>query len=225
MAKKRTPSSSSNNPGAHNPFSDLKGFAVSAVKTPRIEPAKETVLPEDSADSGVDFAARMHSLGVQPLKQNEPDADVAATGTKSEPEGETEVGEEQLFLETMRSLEVSFADQLPLTEEPVRHSPRRMKQIRKGTLIPQATLDLHGLQRSEVEAKLTSFIQNAHYQGWNVLLVITGKGLHSSRGEPVLRAAVEEYLQTQGRSLVAEWGSAPRKYGGDGALIMFLRRQ
>jgi DNA-nicking Smr family endonuclease len=53
-------------------------------------------------------------------------------------------------------------------------------------------------------------------------LIITGKGLHSSDG-PVLRQAMEKLLNQQ-REHVLEWSVAPRRFGGDGALIVFLRQ-
>jgi DNA-nicking Smr family endonuclease len=39
----------------------------------------------------------------------------------------------------------------------------------------------------------------------------------------VLRQAVEALLQESKRQVV-EWGLAPRRYGGSGALVVFLRK-
>ena len=80
----------------------------------------------------------------------------------------------------------------------------------------------HGLTVDEASAKIKFFLQDATYQGFQTVLVITGKGLHSSDG-PVLRRAMEVLL-TKNSKQVIEWGVAPRRYGGDGALVVFLRR-
>jgi DNA-nicking Smr family endonuclease len=96
-----------------------------------------------------------------------------------------------------------------------------MRQVGRGQLKPEAELDLHGLTVEESSAQVRFFLQNASYQGFRVVLVITGKGLHSN-DEPVLRRAMEKLLNEL-REQVLEWGVAPRRYGGDGALVVFLR--
>jgi DNA-nicking Smr family endonuclease len=97
-----------------------------------------------------------------------------------------------------------------------------MKQLAKGQLKPQDEIDLHGLTVDEATEKVRFFLQNSIYQGLQVVIVITGKGLHSNNG-PVLRRSIEKLLgQLSGQ--VVEWGVAPRRYGGDGAFVVFLRR-
>ncbi len=210
----------------HNPFGSLKGFTVSAghppVSLPVNNPADK---PLSATSEEVDFDAQMTRFGVQRLTSEEltGEEDRAAPSVASE--SDQQDGEQDLFLSAMKGLNVSFADHLDMDEPSSPGAPRRMKQLRRGTLVPEATLDLHGTVRQEVEAKMSSFIANARYHGWQVLLVITGKGLHSPEGEGVLRSAVEEFLQRGKNDLVAEWGRAPRRYGGDGAIVLFLRRQ
>ncbi len=128
-----------------------------------------------------------------------------------------------LFLKTVGDMNIRFEDSFP-EEEPAVAEPRRMRQLRKGRIAPELSLDLHGLQGHEVTAKLKSFIANARYQQARVLLVITGKGLHSEDGKTVLREEVERFLNHEGKKLVAEWGRAPRQYGGEGAIVLFLRQ-
>jgi DNA-nicking Smr family endonuclease len=70
--------------------------------------------------------------------------------------------------------------------------------------------------------KVPFFLQDSVYQGFQTVLIITGKGLHSKEG-PVLRTAVEKLLSQQ-KEQVLEWGLAPQRYGGSGALVVFLRR-
>ncbi len=206
------------------PFSSLKGFAVS--ETLASSPTSATAVgSQKSMSDDIDFDSHMASLGVRSLDRDEPVAENAAA-TEDVAPGQS--AEEDTFLAAMRQLEVQFNDSVIENDHratPVKHPPRRMKQLSKGTLVPQATLDLHGVKRQEVAAKLSAFITNARYHGWYVLLVITGKGLHSTEGKGVLRHCVEDFLQGQGRGQVAEWGVAPRQYGGDGAVVLFLRRR
>lgn len=207
----------------HSPFNSLKGFAVSESLS--FSSTSEKVVSSHTMPEDIDFDAHMTSLGVRSLDTDKPLAEDTAT-TENAATGQST--EEETFLTAMRQLEVPFADSVvenELEEAVVKYPPRRMKQLSRGTLVPQATLDLHGLKRQEVAAKLSAFITNARYHGWYVLLVITGKGLRSAEGKGVLRHSVEDFLQGHGRDQVAEWGVAPRQYGGDGAVVLFLRRR
>ena len=97
-----------------------------------------------------------------------------------------------------------------------------MRQVERGHLRPEAELDLHGLTVDEASEKVRFFLGDACFQRFQTVLIITGKGLHSSDG-PVLRQAMETLLNHL-REQVIEWGIAPRRFGGDGALIVFLRQ-
>ena len=104
---------------------------------------------------------------------------------------------------------------------PPRARPRRMKQLERGEFEPSGVLDLHGLKRDEALARTRAFLCHAARRGWPLVLVVTGKGLRSPEG-PVLRRAVAQLLD-RSRDLVVEWGEAPRRLGGAGALAVFLR--
>jgi DNA-nicking Smr family endonuclease len=202
-----------------NPFGKLKGFSASAPpeapKAPSVPPAKE---PEE-----VDFALEMARLGVQP-KQVSP-----ATPGRSEVTAGSEVRQEpaaddrELFLGALGRLETTFEDGLPEDAEPS-VPPRRMKLVRQGKLVPEATLDLHGLDRHQAREKVKFFLENALWQGKRTVLVVTGRGLGSG-GEPVLRDEIERFLAGPGVAWVSEWGRAPARFGGDGALVVFVRER
>lgn len=99
--------------------------------------------------------------------------------------------------------------------------PRRDRQLRRDGLMPDGTLDLHGLSRLEAVSRTKSYLAQASRLGWVLVVIVTGKGLRSPQG-PVLRGAVEECLR-QSPELVLEWHEAPRRLGGSGALAVFLR--
>jgi len=223
MAKKKK-SASKKRSFTRNPFSDLKGFAVSAdhnkqaqdKSPPQTEQAEEE--PDDS------FAEQMALLGVKQLDVVEDRPAQKIVPSREDLQRAVVESETEEFLRAMSDLQVDFSENFP-DEEPQSASPGRMKRLKQGKLKPQATLDLHGLRQSEVPEKLRFFLQNAERQGLQTLLVITGRGLHSVDGEPVLRKQVQRFLVTEGRRSVIEWGWAPRHLGGEGALVLFLRKK
>jgi DNA-nicking Smr family endonuclease len=68
-----------------------------------------------------------------------------------------------------------------------------------------------------------NFLESRQRQGMKTVLIITGRGLRSKNGESVIRSDIEAYLRTRAKAWVVEWGRAPKQYGGDGALVVFLR--
>ena len=225
MAKKNKPTPSKNKAFSASPFSDLKGFAVSGGQPEeKNEPQPPTKPEEEPSKSFVD---EMALLGVERISSGSEEEHRPAELSERAVEirRAAEQSEEEQFLQAMGELQVKFSDSYPEEEAPPAASPQRMKQLKQGKLVPDATLDLHGLKRFEIAQKLQFFLQNAQRQGGRTLLVITGRGLHSSDGEPILRTEAERFLQNEASQVVAEWGRAPKQYGGDGALILFLREK
>lgn len=206
----------------HDPFRKLKGLAVSSVeKGSDREPVEETAAPTagPSADNDA-FADEMARLGVQRSSGETAGAPAGET-PRLETESEPEDSDEALFLAALEGMDSRFEDGFPVPEEPSA-SPRRMKQLRQGRLIPEEKIDLHGLSRAEVRTRVGYFLENAIYHGRKTVLIITGRG-RGSGGAPVLRNEVERFLAEQGRTWAIEWGRAPRRYGGEGALVVFLK--
>lgn len=87
---------------------------------------------------------------------------------------------------------------------------------------PQATFDFHGkgiLPKEEIYALAAEFVRKSFQQGFNRVLIITGKGMHS-KGAPVVGPLLIEYLPTlpEVQSVVL----ARRDRGGEGALEVIL---
>jgi DNA-nicking Smr family endonuclease len=93
---------------------------------------------------------------------------------------------------------------------------RRLKELR-----PQAALDLHGMTAREAEAAIAAFLRDASRRGLEKVLIIHGKGNHSS-GAPVLRAAARQALESS--RLAGRFGQASREDGGAGATWALVRR-
>ena len=233
MAKKKSTKQKTSTPKefSSSPFKDLKG--LSAFKEPpalskSVDDRKSSVTGKTAAPSNnaVSFADEMDFLGVKPLSGKTIEGPAPKQGKAVQPPvlstGSKDERDKEVFLEALGSMERTFVDEWS-DEEPVKKAvPRRMKQVERGQLKPEAELDLHGLTVEESSVKVRFFLQDALYQGLRTTLIITGKGLHSSDG-PVLRQAVERLLETQ-RDIVLEWGLAPKIYGGCGSLVVFLRQ-
>jgi len=98
------------------------------------------------------------------------------------------------------------------------------QQPRRGKALPVVeTIDLHRLTGDQAIARLrTAFQRLAGSEG--SVRVIVGKGIHSPDGVSVLRETVPNWMDTTGRTYVAEWRWARLGEGGPGALIVRLRR-
>ena len=226
MAKKKNTAKSKKQEFNSDPFRNLKGFAVSEPETNK----QKSPEPKQSHEKVFgSFAEEMEMLGVKHLSSEDGTEEELFDGYSTQDNSTVEIEEqtdEELFLAAVTSFSSHFEDDLPEESLPESKAvPRRMKQLKQGNLTPDASLDLHGCLRDEVVGKLRLFLQNAQHQNWQTLLVITGKGLHSEDGRSILRDEAELFISGEGKKLVAEWGRAPRQYGGDGALILFLRKK
>lgn len=102
--------------------------------------------------------------------------------------------------------------------------PPRSGGLRKqGAVVVEEEVDLHGLTRDEALSRLEQFFAGSVRRGLRTVLVITGKGVNSPAG-PVLKGAVEAWLQGRGRAMIAGFSEAPRDKGGSGAFVVVLKR-
>ncbi|GLQ04925.1 Smr/MutS family protein [Sneathiella chinensis] len=109
------------------------------------------------------------------------------------------------------------------------------ERLRRGRMIIEARVDLHGLTRKEAHVRLRSFLKNAHRSGKRCVLVITGKGSSEEKTDDaffmgagrrgVLREEVPKWLaQPDLRPLILDYRAAQAKHGGAGALYILLKR-
>lgn len=88
---------------------------------------------------------------------------------------------------------------------------------------PQATLDLHGENRTEGESAIKEFLSSSFDNGLRKISIITGKGLHSEDGQSVLKALLEDILKSV--DYVFEYNNAPLNKGGSGAMWIILKEK
>ena len=109
------------------------------------------------------------------------------------------------------------------------------ERLRRGAIVPDSKLDLHGLTENAAHSALRFFLQAAHRRGDRLVLIVTGKGARASEGpfdlelagrsRGVLKTMVPRWLrEPQFAQLIADLRSAHRRHGGDGALYVYLRK-
>jgi DNA-nicking Smr family endonuclease len=88
---------------------------------------------------------------------------------------------------------------------------------------PQAEFDFHGLgvlYPFEIKKLAKEFIDSCRNRELTKIIFITGKGLHSRNGSPVVKPILKRYLESL--SFVEKVYEARRDRGGDGALEVIL---
>lgn len=93
-------------------------------------------------------------------------------------------------------------------------------RIHRSSSSPPARLDLHGMTEAEAHALLQETILLAAAAGRKKLHVITGLG---TGGGGALKRNVPRWLELMPQ--VASWHTAAPGQGGDGALVVCLKRK
>ncbi len=104
-------------------------------------------------------------------------------------------------------------------------------RLKRGKLVPEGRLDLHGMTLEEAHPALIGFILSAQARGQRLVLVITGKGQREDPYDPmprrrgVLKTQVPQWLKMAPLApLVLQVSEAHIRHGGTGALYVYLRR-
>jgi DNA-nicking Smr family endonuclease len=103
---------------------------------------------------------------------------------------------------------------------------REKQQIARGKTELGGRIDLHGMTQAEAHDALLHFLRRRQAEGAKFVLVITGKGSPTARGDRgVLRRQVPLWLGLpEFRRIVLGFDAAHAGHGGDGALYVRLRR-
>lgn len=96
------------------------------------------------------------------------------------------------------------------------------RRLRKGDIVPDRTIDLHGHTLAAAHALLADIIERDG--GERVLLVVTGKGRADRPSR--IRAELQYWLESSRlRSRIAALRPAHPRHGGSGAFYVILRRR
>jgi DNA-nicking Smr family endonuclease len=119
-----------------------------------------------------------------------------------------------------------------LQQAPVSMDKKAFQRLKKGKLVPEAKLDLHGMTLDQAHPALNGFILRSHAAGRRLVLIVTGKGRDRDPGDAVpirrgvLRHSVPQWLRMAPlSSLVLQITEAHLKHGGGGAYYVYLRRR
>lgn len=99
---------------------------------------------------------------------------------------------------------------------------RILQRLRRGLYAVQDELDLHAADAARAEVMLRGFLAEARHAEYGCVRIVHGKGLHSDSGVPVLKNLVDRMLRQ--RADVLAFHSAPAAQGGNGAVLVLLKR-
>ena len=103
------------------------------------------------------------------------------------------------------------------------------RQIGKGAIIPDISVDLHGQGLSSAYARLDGALEQAISQKMRVILLVTGKARTHDRtsgeGRGAIAAVVRDWLGASRHSAsISAVRNAHPRHGGAGALYIVLKR-
>jgi DNA-nicking Smr family endonuclease len=104
------------------------------------------------------------------------------------------------------------------------------RRLRRGAILPDRSLDLHGHTLASAHAALDHGLERALADGVRVLLVVTGRPPRADAAGPtrrgLIRAAIGDWLAvSRHASRIAAIRNAHPRHGGAGALYLILRRR
>lgn len=103
------------------------------------------------------------------------------------------------------------------------------RALSRRKLVPEATIDLHGMTLAAAERAVTAFLARVSAQDMRVVLVVTGKGLREEGGRTIdgrIRGEFVGWLNRgDNRERVRAVRAAHAHHGGTGAFYLLLRRR
>lgn len=118
-----------------------------------------------------------------------------------------------------------------LKADQLRMDSKAFGRLKRGKLVPEARIDLHGMTLEQAHPVLVRFILTSQSRGLRLVLVITGKGMREDPYDPmprrrgVLKTQVPQWLRMPPVSqAVLQISEAHRRHGGEGAYYIYLRR-
>ena len=103
------------------------------------------------------------------------------------------------------------------------------RSLGRGKLVPQASLDLHGMTLAAAERAVANFLDAAVTQDLRIILIVTGKGARLEGGRVLGGRIRMEFVgwlnRADNRSWVRGVRPAHPRHGGSGAFYVLLRRR
>lgn len=102
-------------------------------------------------------------------------------------------------------------------------SANRLRQLRRGELPVDESVDLHGLTEAQAHKVLVAFLASALGRRARCVRIVHGKGLRSGDRGPVVKNVVNAVLRQAG--FVLGYVSARAADGGTGATYVLLAQR
>ena len=123
----------------------------------------------------------------------------------------------RIFIEEKKISQLSFGQTTGLG------SKKKLRKIKKGNLLIEKKLDLHGFTQKEAKKELGIFLNDCISQNKRLVLVITGKG-HVEKGG-VIKNNISKWLNEKNtRTKILGFDYASPRHGGTGAIYIFLKK-
>ena len=113
--------------------------------------------------------------------------------------------------------------------------PNKDLKTNKKRIFKTKHIDLHGFTLEEANNKIEKFIEESYENGVTKIIVVTGKGLHSSNEKDpyvskdlsILKYSVPEFIENHIELMkkIIEIKDAKVEDGGSGAFYIFLKKK
>lgn len=191
-------------------------------------PRRTRGLSPDERDLWQRVASSARALHPEPARKVDKSAPPAPKKSRT-PMPDFRLGERAPSVQATHDLVPDVSERL--ARQAVRMDRRTHQKMTRGSLSPEARIDLHGMTLAEAHPQLIRFVLSAQAQGKRLVLVITGKGKMADDGGPiparvgVLRHQVPHWLSMAPLGpLVLQISPAHVRHGGHGAYYVYLRK-
>jgi DNA-nicking Smr family endonuclease len=176
----------------------------------------------EEAMANLDVAEELGALGQDDAQLMQRVGTQSALAEFTVRDAPASAADDRLFLNAMGALS-EVPEATPELRQTAPHAqPSRARLVRRGEMVADVRLDLHGHTEEQAWTALERCILEARRAHKRVLLVICGQGLHS-RKDAVLRAALQGWIRGPLQDHVTDHAPAAPKQGGRGAWWLFLR--
>ena len=113
--------------------------------------------------------------------------------------------------------------------------PNKDFKYQEKKILKVRTIDLHGLKLDEANKVVESYINKAYLESVNKLVIVTGKGIHSSvekdpyvsKDLSILKHSVPEFIYNNQNlmKIINDIQDATIEDGGSGAFYIFLKKK
>jgi DNA-nicking Smr family endonuclease len=176
------------------------------------------------------FAKAMAGAGVKPLKRHKKSSSSPPLGGEARRGGENVRNplSQPLPLPGERKAASREAVQEPSLDD-ASFDRDIARALGRGKLVPQDSLDLHGMTLAAAERAVAGFLDCAVAQDLRLVLIVTGKGVRLEGGRVFGGRIRAEFLgwlnRADNRGRVRAVRAAHPRHGGSGAFYVLLRRR